>query len=448
MFLESMIGLAGCYLAYRKVNEDSIAARKLKKGIKKTWSEVTQILKLDGFYVQEIKIINNGVEIISNIPVGRKFEDIEKHIDVFRDNFGCICEMENIRFSKVFKVKLITKDLGKYSFEPVKTYANKLFIAREFDTNPFFIDLDKEGHLLIAGQTGTGKSFVLATILTNLIYNSSDYIEIYLSQIMKGEVGLFSKCKPVKSTQYTLPEVAETLSKVAKIVDDRGKLFASVGCKNLTHYIQKTNKRMKRIFYVIEEVSFFIPNKDADDEQTFKLKQQCWESILVIAKAGRSSGVHFLSVTQRSTVANLPSEVKAQMCCMTMKQRSGRDSENIIDVPDAKDLGDRECYVWGRNGLKLLKVPFVDEDFVDLNKYVPEIILPNVNAQEAPINIRKTTETTTVERVSYVDMRLDEYNKIMDKQKEEVPATTEATETKEPEKKKRGRTKKGVQLKC
>lgn len=448
MFLECVGGIACCgYLLYKN-NEDFFVSQKIKSNVKKEWAKVvaatTGINSLENFKISHINVIPNGVELFVTIPLGKKYEDLETRKEMIRDNFKCICEMENIRFSNQCKLRLTTKDIGKYEFVPVKTYPNKLFIAREFNADPYFVDLDKEGHMLIAGQTGTGKSFVLASILTNLIASCGDYVEIYLSQIMKGEIGVFAKCKPVKSVQYNLAEVASTLTKVAKIVDDRSKLFTSKGVKNLTHYNTKIQgRKLKRIFYVIEEVSFFIPNKDLDSEEVFKLKTICWDAILTIAKAGRSAGVHFMSVTQRSTVANVPSEVKAQMCCMTMKQRSGRDSENIIDVPDAKDLQDRECLVWGRNGLKLLKVPFIDEDFQKLKKFVPEIIVPgdDVSIETPAKTINKNTE-----EVKFEHILLEDYNRIQEKKTGivEVIEVEKVEEVKEEVKKPRGRKRKGA----
>ena len=145
-------------------------------------------------------------------------------------------------------MKIITKDIDKYPFIPVKTYANNFWLGKELDTTDFFVDLDKEGHLLLGGQSGGGKTFGLAAMLTNLIATNSDYIELYLNQTMKGEIGAFKKCKCVKSVCYTLEEVSLILEKIAKKIDDRSKLFTELGIKNLTHYIKKTGKRMKRIF--------------------------------------------------------------------------------------------------------------------------------------------------------------------------------------------------------
>ena len=398
---------------------------------------------LDKFYlIQEIKI-KNGYILKIGIPTTSNYKKFEDKKEQLESHFRGIIEMEKIRFSSMIQMKVITKDLGKYPFEVVTTHANKLFIAREFDTTPFFIDLDKEGHVLIAGQSGTGKTFLLSSLLCNLIATNEDYIEVHLSQIMKGEVGQFANCKCVKSVNYNLSEVAALLTKLKKKVDERSKLFSSLGIKNLTHYIKKTKKYMKRIFFVIEEVSFFIPN-DADPEDIKALKAKCWDAILVIVKAGRSAGIHFLSVTQRSTVANLPSEVKAQMCCITTKQRSGLDSRNIIEVDDAKDLKDRECLVWGRDGLKLLKLPYIDEDFNDLKKFVPEIIVydDSEEVKEEVKTIKFQYETFS----NYTDMTLQDYNKITAK-KENIVANDEASQevsTEEPPKKKRGRRKKGA----
>ena len=375
------------------------------------------VMKLEGFRLIEDKKIMNGHILKISIPATSSFETFEKKKSQLEDHLGAIIELEKIRFTSMLIAKCINQDIGKYKFNIVKCLENKLFIAREFDGTPFFLDLDKEAHLLIGGQTGTGKSFLLASILTNLIATNKN-IEIYLSQIMKGEIGLFSNCKQVKMTAYNLEEVAAILRRISKKIDERSKLFSSKGFKNLTHYNSKNKNKLKRIFFIVEELSFFMPN-DNDPNDVKTLKSECWNKILDLVKAGRSAGIHFISVTQRSTCANLPSEVKAQMCCLTTQQRSAIDSMNIIESPDAKDLQERECLIWGRKGLKLLKIPFIDEDYRDLQKFVPEIKLPGT--EETKIN-RQDVERQDVEKISYTDIRLEEYNKI-NKPKKEVKKT-------------------------
>ena len=144
----------------------------------------------------------------------------------------------------------------------------------------------------------------------------------------------------------------------------------------------------------------------------------CWVEIPLLSSKNFNNALS-ISVTQRSTCANLPSEVKAQMCCLTTQQRSAIDSMNIIESPDAKDLQERECLIWGRKGLKLLKIPFIDEDYRDLQRFVPEIKLPGT--EETKID-RQDVERQDVEKISYTDIRLEVYNKI-NKPKKEVKKT-------------------------
>lgn len=339
------------------------------------WNKTMANLKFN-FKIIKNKQIKNGVELTVKCPVGKSYKDLEKNIDSLESSLKGIVTIENIRFSDLIKIEVINKELKNYDFIPVKSPNNMLFIGKNFSEKNFFIDIEKDPHILIGGMTGTGKTFLLSSILTNLIYNNSNTIDLYISQIIKGEIGQFSNCKPVKFVGNTLEEVSIMLEKIAKKVDERCRKFNSQGYKNLSHYNKNNKNKLKRIYFVIEEVSFFISN-DSDPDEIKQLKNKCWANILTIVKAGRAAGVHFLSVTQRSTVANIPSEVKSQMCCITLRQRSKRDSENIIEDSSAVKLKERECLVFSSQGLDMIKVPSIDENYEILKKYVKEIIVPN-----------------------------------------------------------------------
>lgn len=339
------------------------------------WNKTMANLKLD-FKIIKNKQIKNGVELTVKSPAGKSYKDLEKHIDSLESSLRGIVTIEDIRFTDLIKIEVINKELKNYDFIPVKSPNNLIFIGKNFSEKNFFIDIEKDPHILIGGMTGTGKTFLLSSILTNLIYNNSNNIDLYISQIIKGEIGQFSNCKPVKFVGNTLEEVSIMLEKIAKKVDERCRKFNSRGYKNLSHYNKNNKNKLKRIYFAIEEVSFFIAS-DSDPDEIKQLKNKCWTNILTIVKAGRAAGVHFLSVTQRSTVANIPSEVKSQMCCITLRQRSKRDSENIIEDSGATKLKERECFIFSSQGLDMVKVPSIDEDYEILQKYVKEIIVPN-----------------------------------------------------------------------
>lgn len=360
----------------------SIDYRK-KKIVKKHWSELMEELRLYSKksnyipLVKDVKFLDNGYLLSVHVPSGISPSDIERHKEAIENKFEGIATIEKVRFSSTVNIKIINTDIGKYEFKPVETKPNEIYVGKTFDDKDYLIDITKASHLLIGGATGTGKSFLLSSILTNLIYNSSNDIELHLLQIMKGEVSLFERCKPVRFVGKNLREVAYDLEKLAKLVNNRSKKFSELGVKNLDHYNKHyKNGKKKRIYCVTEELSFFMP-QDADKEEDKVLKSKCWSAILTIAKAGRSSGTHLLSVTQRSTTTNLPSDVKSQLCRISFKQISSIDSRNIIECDDATELKERECLVYGDSRvMEIIKTPWVDEDFEILNKYVPEIAIP------------------------------------------------------------------------
>lgn len=381
-------GLAATSLYFRLTIE-----QRKKKKVKNSWRELMQELKLytkeskTTPEVKEVKFIENGFILTVKIPTGLELKKIEDIHEAIENKFEGLVSIDKQRFSSEVAIKIVTKDIGKFIYEPVKAESFEIFIGKTFDGNNYLIDVNKDSHLLIGGATGTGKSFLLSTMLTNLIYNSSDEIELHLGQIVKGELGLFKNCKPIKFASEELKEIAEDLSKVAKLIDIRSKYFSKLGIKNLKHYNKHfKDQKAKRIFYIIEELSFFMTS-NSDNDEVKELKNKCWDSILTIVKAGRSSGVHLIALTQRTTVSNLPSDVKSQMCRISLKQISAIDSKNIIECEDAINLEDRECLVYGTSkAMEIIKTPYIDEDFKVLNQYVKEIVIPNAFITKTDLN--------------------------------------------------------------
>ncbi|MGU9410568.1 hypothetical protein ACV308_15030, partial [Clostridium perfringens] len=194
----------------------------------------------------------------------------------------------------------------------------------------------------------------------------------------KSDLGLFQDCKPVKFVAFNLDEVVLDLEKIYKTLEKRNNLLKESSCKNLEHFNKYNhNNKLKRIYLFMEEISFFMPNEN-DKEDIKLLKDKAWEYIKAIVKAGRAAGIHLICVTQRSTITNLPSDVKSCMCRISLKQFSTVDSRNIIETDDAIYLEDRECICYGDGNLQqIIKIPVIDEDFKILQQYVKEIKIPS-----------------------------------------------------------------------
>lgn len=421
MLFETFI--TGLSLAGAIYYRATIDYRRLKP-YKERWSNLMRELGLQTketkstFLINSIKSIENGFVADIYIPDGLSYTDLEKNKEKIENSFCANITIENKQFSNKCAIKFLDKELEDYDFEPVKTREYELFIGKTYDNKNYILDMNKNSHVLILGATGGGKTTELMMILTNLIYNSSDKIELHLSQIKKSETGAFRDCVCVKFYSTKLEDVSLDLERVAKQINYRSERFDYEGVSNIQEYNKyNKNRQMKRIYYVIEELSFFMPQA-SDMEEIKNLKNRCWSSILEIVKAGRSVGLHFLSVSQRSTCTNLPSDIKSQVTRISFAQISKVDSQNAIECENAIYLKDKQCLIYGDGrAMETIKVPTLKNGNISLYEFVPEIRIPRKykdkeKKEEAAVDTvsdeTKINNEDKVEKVFYEDKRVSD----------------------------------------
>lgn len=379
----------------------------LKAGIKNKNDETFKIYKI-------IKTNYGYMAYISNVR-GLSLEHIESKLNILEDNLNGIINVEKDRFKDYIKMCIVDKDISQFKFEPVQAKEYQLLIGKDFKGQNYFLDVNRDAHLLIGGATGTGKSVLLAGILTNLIYNSSDKVEIYLLQICKSEISSFESCSCVKESAYTLKDCNRTLDNIISEMDKRSDLFKLNGIRNITQWNKhKKEKYMKRIYVVLEEISFF-------------LETEVWESVMKIAKAGRSCGIHLLSCVQRSTATNIPPDLKSQMTRISFRQKSSIDSTNIINTTDATKLKFQECIIDGNSDYSMIKTAYIDEDFILLNKYVNDIKIPS---NKEILNVKKiNNKIYSIEQPKVIDVEESEITTLGAKGLLEAPKKKNKTGT-------------------
>lgn len=392
MLVELSLAAAGIY-AYNWLNKSD--ERKFKNSFQEIMNGIGIKNKNDEtFNIYKIEPKSYGYVCYINIPKGLSMEHLNNKVNILEDNLNGIIELNKDKFENHITMRIVNKDIAKFKFAPVKCKNYQLWIGKDFKGQDYFINLNKDAHILIGGCTGTGKSFLLASILANLIYNSSKDIDMYMLQICKSEISAFESCDCVKASAYTKLECLNYIAKLCGILDERAELFKKHGIRNITQWnTHFQNNKMKRIICVIEEISFFIDQLDI------------WEGIMKIAKAGRSVGIHIISCVQRSTATNIPPDLKSQMTRISFRQKSVIDSNNIINTSDATKLKERECIVDANSDYTLIKTPWIDEDYILLHKYVSDIKIPTQEEKKEIINIKKeNNKIYTIEQPKIIDI--------------------------------------------
>ena len=235
------------------------------------------------------------------------------------------------------------KSIEFKEYMPIKLPANQLLIAAGL-TNPITVNMNSFPHMLIGGDTGTGKSRILLLIITNLI-NSCKDVDVHLLQLRKNDLGVFKNCGQVKSNCNSLEEILDSLNLIDVECKRRAKLIHNTkGYYSIEDYTQ-ANKPLNYIYVVIEEFSF-LNKSQGDSKEEKKLKQKCLKHIKTIVNVGRSSGVFLITALQKPTSDSIPSDIKAQLCTrISLRIEDIPASVVILGNGNATSLGEREVII-------------------------------------------------------------------------------------------------------
>lgn len=338
--------------------------------IKEKWDKIMSAAGLKNkneynntFNIKEITKTDYGYKTVVNIPDGLDSDKLKSLKTTLQDNLKCLVELDKQRFSNYITVKIITNPLNDLIFKHVKTKPYELFLGYDYTGKPVILNLNKFPHLLIGGVTGTGKSRLVYTILTNLIHNNSaKEIEVYLTQIRKKDLKHFKVCEQIKWYAERLDETKDMFTRIDKIIEKRTVTIDNSDCDNIEEYNQKSKIKMKYIYIFAEEFSFYMPD-NSDDEEIAKLKASTLKYLKNIIMSGRSVGANVICSVQRSTVDNIPSSIKSQMTRVTFRQMSKINSDNIIECGDAVGLEEKETILF-TNQYVYIKTPYIDKKII------------------------------------------------------------------------------------
>lgn len=323
----AIVGAAGCSLSVI-----SIAGELMNKKEIKIFTNCGLINKDK---VTPIKVNKN----VYSIPSGLSYEDIKK---------------KQNELSTAFKIPLNVLNNNNYTFtlEEEKETVLGQFIPLELKPNELMfceniiVDMNKFPHCLIGGDTGSGKSRILLTLLTQLI-NKHDDVDLHLLQVRKNDLGVFKNCKQVKTFSKTLDDVLDCLVNLDEELQRREKLIDNFrGIYNIEDYNKRyPDKKMNYKYIVIDEFSFLnVSRGDSKEEKV--LKHECLKYIKSIVNVGRSSGAFLITSLQKPTADSIPSDIKSQLVTrVSMRIQDTPTSIVILGTDEATKLKERQMIV-------------------------------------------------------------------------------------------------------
>lgn len=215
-------------------------------------------------------------------------------------------------------------------------HKSKLALAIGKDINGDFIvgDLAKMPHLLIAGQTGSGKSVGMNGFLLSLLYkNTPSELRLIMVDPKQVELWVYDGIPHLLTPVINSPDKALNALKwwVAEM-ERRYSTLKPMNARNLEEFNEKVSAkdRLPYIVIVIDELADLMMSGN---------KKEVEAAVTRIAQKARAVGLHLILATQRPSVDVITGLIKANIPSRAaFTVASQVDSRTILDQIGAEDL--------------------------------------------------------------------------------------------------------------
>lgn len=236
-------------------------------------------------------------------------------------------ELPNVKAATVTMRGLLTGPEWNESKAPLS-----FAVGKDISGTPIVTDLEEMPHLLIAGQTKSGKSVMINALLASFLYrNTPSDLKLILVDPKHVEMAPYEDIPHLLAPVVTEPEKCISALKWAVAeMERRLKTFAEVKQRDIQGYNNlKKEEGMPHIVIVIDELADLMMVASRDVEAL----------IARIAQKARAAGIHLVLATQRPDANVVTGIIKANVPAqIAFAVKDQVNSRIIIDQPGAEKL--------------------------------------------------------------------------------------------------------------
>lgn len=296
-------------------------------------------------------LTKDALEYVFTIPTGMDPKELHRKSYCFKQVFGEQIKLKGETKKFILTVyfsslpSLIRYNLNQFQ-ERIKTMKLPIICGLNMQAEPIAYDMTLHPHLLIAGETGSGKSTQLRTILTALIETKADQMELYLCDLKRSEFHLFKGKKSVKNVSVSPLEILPILEHIRGELRRRGDLLDQ---HELAHIDDLTNPP-PYIVLCIDEVALLKKERDIMD-----LLEE-------ISAIGRALGVFLILSMQRPDSKLLEGALKNNLTVRMGFKCADLINARVIGTPGSEKLnGDGRMLLKldGVNNMSEIQAPYL-----------------------------------------------------------------------------------------
>ena len=290
-------------------------------------------------------------------------------------------EIPNIKSADVRLFSVLDSKDWKNNHDPL-TFA----IGKDISGHPVVGNLAKMPHLLVAGQTGSGKSVMMNTLLTSLLYRHSPS-ELKLIMVDPKVVEMTAYEDIPHLLTPIINDSEKALSALRWAVNEMERRYRVVSSEKVKeiksynkHAIAKNEKIKKEAVEgeepkLLEVMPYIVIVIDELADLMMAASKDVEAMIVRIAQKARAVGIHLVLATQKPVVSVVTGLIKGNVPSrIAFKVASNGDSRTILDRGGAEKLlgnGDMLFYMNGAPNLKRVQGAWVtDEEVLRVTNFI------------------------------------------------------------------------------
>ncbi len=319
--------------------------------------------------------INKIVNLMDNIALGIAAYDkirIEAPIpgksavgiEVPNENRQTICLRDLISLTK---------------FDPTQM-AIPFALGKGISGKPYFTDISKIPHLLIAGSTGSGKSVCVNSLICSILFSKTpDEVKLLLIDPKRVELKMYEDMPHLLTPVIKEPlEAIAALNWAVEHMEERYKIIENYNVRNIASYnaVRKSENKstLPYMVIIIDEFADFMMIGGKEMETP----------IIRLAAMARAVGIHIVLATQRPSADVITGLIKANFPGrIAFKVASKMESRIILDINGAESLlgkGDMLYASPNMSNIMRIQSPFIsDEEAYKVTEFFRSKYKPNYN---------------------------------------------------------------------
>jgi S-DNA-T family DNA segregation ATPase FtsK/SpoIIIE len=221
-------------------------------------------------------------------------------------------------------------------------------IGKDVMGEPYFANIERMPHLLVAGATGTGKTVCLNSLVLSLLWkNSPETVRFVMIDPKRVEFTLYKNlphllCPPITNVSKVIPVIKWLIEEMEErfgILHDAGQRDIISYNESVERQIEKAKKSDKKGDNIPQKLPYIIVIIDELADIMAAKGKEFEAGVVRLAQMSRATGIHLILATQRPSVEVLTGLIKANITCRIAFQVASQvDSRTVLDMAGAEKL--------------------------------------------------------------------------------------------------------------